>query len=50
MVTAIYTLANYISKALDKHGQTPGIFCALTKAFACVIHDILLYKLSVTKQ
>jgi hypothetical protein len=47
METAIYILTNYILKALDECSQILGIFCALTKAFDCVIHDILLDKLVI---
>jgi hypothetical protein len=43
--TAICTLTNHILKALEQRTQTVGIFCDLTKAFDCVIHDILLSKL-----
>jgi hypothetical protein len=45
--TAIYTLTNHILKALEQCRQTVGTFCDLTKAFDCVIHDILLSKLIV---
>jgi hypothetical protein len=44
---ATYTVTNHILKTLDEHSQILGIFCALTKAFDCVIHDILLHKLVI---
>jgi hypothetical protein len=44
---AIYTVTYYILKTLDEHRQMLGIFCDLTTAFDCVIHDILLDKLVV---
>jgi hypothetical protein len=47
METAIYTLTNHILKTLEQRRQTAGIFCDLTKAFDCVIHDILLSKLII---
>jgi hypothetical protein len=44
---ATYTVTNHILKSLDEHSQILGIFCDVTKAFDCVIHDILLDKLVV---
>jgi hypothetical protein len=47
MDIATYAVTNHILKTLDEHSQILGIFCDLTEAFDCVIHDILLDKLVV---
>jgi hypothetical protein len=47
METAIYALTNHSLKALDERSQALRIFCDLTKAFDCVIHDIPLDKLVI---
>jgi hypothetical protein len=47
MEAAIYNLTNHILETLEQRNQIIGIFCDLTKAFGCVIYDILLSKLAV---
>jgi hypothetical protein len=47
MEMVIYTVTDYILKIMDEHRQIFGMFCDLTKAFDCVILDILLDKLVV---
>jgi len=42
---AVFSLLNRITTLLDKRQHVGGIFCALTKAFDCVNHNILLHKL-----
>ncbi|PNF22769.1 hypothetical protein B7P43_G06670 [Cryptotermes secundus] len=45
--SAIYALTNHILETLERRCLSLGIFCDLTKAFDCVVHDILLSKLAV---
>jgi hypothetical protein len=47
MKTAIYSLTNHILETLEHCNHSLGIFCDLTKAFDCVVHDILLSKLTI---
>jgi hypothetical protein len=43
---AIFSLVSGILSSLNKKMQVCGIFCDLQKAFDCVSHEVLLYKLS----
>jgi hypothetical protein len=43
---ATYSLISKILDSLNKKMQVSGIFCDLEKAFDCVIHEVLLNKLS----
>jgi hypothetical protein len=45
--TAIYSVTNHILETLEQRKYSLGIFCYLTNAFDCVVHDILLGKLTV---